>query len=89
MNTATNPNTEWLFPGQHAGQPLTPGSFKLGFAQLGIPTTQARTAAFRQLVLQAPAPVIAQALGYHSQTAEKHFSDAGATWSRYTTTQDR
>jgi hypothetical protein len=28
--------------------------------ELGIPLTQARTAAFRQLVLQAPPPVVAR-----------------------------
>ncbi|MFC5748071.1 hypothetical protein [Actinomadura rugatobispora] len=42
----------------------------------GVPVTQTRTAAFRQLVLQAPAPVVAQALGYHPGTA------ASGTWNR-------
>jgi hypothetical protein len=50
---------------------------------LGVPATQARTAAFRQLVLQAPAPVVARALGYSDQTATSHVIAAGGTWSRY------
>ena len=49
----------------------------------GIPTRAALTAALRQLVLQAPAPVIAQALGYHHNTAHKHASQAAGPWARY------
>jgi len=37
----------------------------------------------RQLVLQAPAPVVAQALGYHDKTASRLVAEAGGTWSRY------
>ncbi|MFB6559452.1 hypothetical protein ACFCYH_11250 [Streptomyces sp. NPDC056400] len=37
----------------------------------------------RQLVLQAPAPVIARALGYHDKTATRLVTEAGGTWSRY------
>ncbi|WP_344586373.1 hypothetical protein [Actinomadura vinacea] len=50
-----NPDTDWLSPGAFLNQ-LHP---------LGVPVTQTRTAAFQQLVLQAPALVVAQALGYH------------------------
>ena len=37
-----------------------------------------------QLVLQAPAPVIADALGFHQLTTTWQHTHAGATWSRYT-----
>jgi hypothetical protein len=37
----------------------------------------------RQLVLQAPAPVVAQALGFHPVTAHRHAADAGGTWKSY------
>jgi hypothetical protein len=37
----------------------------------------------RQLVLQAPAPVVAQALGYHDKTTSRLVTEAGGTWSRY------
>jgi hypothetical protein len=83
MNTAANPDADWLFPGGRAGQPLTPGALLQQLRALGLPVTQTRTAAFRQLVLQAPAPVIAQALGYHHNTATKHAIAAGGTWMRY------
>ena len=60
MNTAANPACLWLFPGGRAGQPLTPGALVQQFRALGVAATQTRTAAFRQLVLQAPAPVVAR-----------------------------
>ncbi|GAA2317243.1 hypothetical protein GCM10010234_74180 [Streptomyces hawaiiensis] len=43
-------------------------------------------------VSQAPAPVIAKALGYHDKTATRLVTEAGGTWSRYaweTTNGDR
>ena len=38
---------------------------------------------FRQLVLQAPPPVVARALGYDYGTAADHAIAAGGTWNRY------
>src|SRR5512144_864777 len=49
----------------------------------GVPTTAGRTAAIRQLVLETPAPVIADALGYHHVTTTRLASEAGGAWSRY------
>jgi hypothetical protein len=46
-----------------------------------------RTAALRQLVLQAPAPVVAQALGYHHHTTTRVATEAGTPWSRYAASQ--
>ncbi|MCX5174601.1 hypothetical protein [Streptomyces virginiae] len=37
----------------------------------------------RHLVLQAPAPVIARALGYHDKTTVHLVTEAGGTWNRY------
>jgi hypothetical protein len=56
MNTAVNPGCDWLFPGGRAGQPLTAGALLQQLHVLGVHVTQTRTAAFRQLVLQAPPP---------------------------------
>jgi hypothetical protein len=83
MSTATNPSSRYLFPGRRAGQPINPYTLYPAMRELGIPTQTARTSAIRQLVLQAPAPVIAHALGYHPTTAHKHAADAGGTWIRY------
>ena len=87
MNTATNPHCRWLFPGHRAGQPLTPGTLAKQLQAHSVPVTQSRTAAFRQLVLQTPAPVTAHALGYHPNTATKHVTNAGRTWSQYPATR--
>lgn len=58
-------------------------SLRLRLRNLGLPNLDARTATIRQLVLQAPAPVIAGMLGYHPNTTELLASEAGATWKRY------
>jgi hypothetical protein len=83
MNTAANPGCQWLFPGQRVGQPLMPIGLRRQLHELGIPLTQARTAAFRQLVLQAPPPVVARSLGFDYGTATEHAIAAGGTWNRY------
>jgi hypothetical protein len=83
MRTATNPNSRWLFPGRRAGQPLHPETLGKLIAKNGLPSTTGRVAALRQLVLQAPAPVVADALGVHYSTAHRHLTDAGGTWKTY------
>lgn len=83
MQTATNPDARWLFPGRRAGQPLTPGMLGVLLRELGVPAAAGRTAALRQLVLQVPAPVVAQRLGYHQITTHRAVIEAGGTWSRY------
>lgn len=82
-STATNPASRWLFPGRRAGQPLHPDTLWTTLRQFGIPATAARTAALRDLVHQAPVPVIAQALGYGHLAAHRHATQAGQTWARY------
>ncbi len=51
--------------------------------ELGIPTIAGRSAAIRQQVLEMPAPVVADALGYHPVTTAKLAAQAGNTWNRY------
>ncbi|GAA3740399.1 hypothetical protein HDA32_002633 [Spinactinospora alkalitolerans] len=82
MNT-NNRDATWLFPGRRAGRPLHPHGLADLIRDIGVPGTAVRTSALRQLVLQAPAPVIAQALGFHSKTTTRVVSQAGGTWNRY------
>jgi hypothetical protein len=70
-------------PGGRPGQPLTPGALLPSLRRLGIPAAQARTSALRDLVTQAPAPVIAQALGYSHATTHKHLAHADGSWNKY------
>jgi hypothetical protein len=83
MNTATNPNSRWLFPGRRAGQPMHPASLAALINRLGVPTSTGRTAAIHQHVMEMPAPVVADALSYHPVTTAKIATQVGATWSRY------
>ena len=83
MNTATNRDSRWLFPGRRAGQPMRPDSLAALVNDLGIPTVAGRASAIRQHVLEMPAPVVADALGYHQVTTAKLAAQAGGTWSRY------
>jgi len=50
---------------------------------LGIPATAGRACAIRQHVLDMPAPIVAEALGYHHVTTAKLAAQTGGTWSRY------
>ena len=79
MNTATNPDSRWLFPGRRAGQPMHPESLAGLINKLGVPTRTGRTAAIRQHVLEMPAPVVADALSYHPVTTAKIATHAGAS----------
>jgi hypothetical protein len=81
--TATDPDARWLFPGRRAGQPMTPEALAPRLRHLGFPTRQVRTAAIRQLVLQAPAPVIARMLGYNDDHTTRIAEAAGGTWRHY------
>ncbi|XVU24198.1 hypothetical protein ACQPZJ_44370 [Actinoplanes sp. CA-054009] len=73
----------WLFPGRNSGQPMTYRTLFFRLRGLGLAVREARISALRQLVLQAPAPVIAAALGIHHTTTTRQAVNAGTTWSRY------
>jgi hypothetical protein len=83
MNTATNRDSRWLFPGRRAGQPMHSDSLAALVNGLGIPTVAGRASAIRQHVLEMPASVVADALGYLQVTTAKLATQTGGTWSRY------
>jgi integrase len=83
QTTATNPASRLLFPGRRAGQPMHPTSIRQRLRPLGIPNLNGRSRAIRELLLQAPAPVVAAMIGYHTGHTEQLASEAGATWKRY------
>jgi hypothetical protein len=87
LTTATNPGSQLLFPGRRAGQPIHPTSIRLRLHKLGIPNLNARTRAIRELLLQAPAPVVATMLNYNNERAHRIAADAGATWKTYATSR--
>jgi hypothetical protein len=83
LTTATNAGARWLFPGRRGGQPMTPDTIERRLRLARIPTRGARSAALRQLVLQAPAPVIATMLGYSHEGTAQVAAEVGSPWSRY------
>lgn len=83
LNTASNPKSPFLFPGRSADKPLLPSTLRSAAIQMGIDITGARTGALRQLVLDCPPPVVAEALGYSYQAIDRHAQRAGSPWSSY------
>jgi hypothetical protein len=73
----------WLFPGLLPGQPIGYSTLREQVSVLGLPLREARISALRQLVLDAPAPVIAGALGFHQTTTTRQVAHADGTWNRY------
>lgn len=83
LTTATNPDSTFLFPGRRAGQPIHPTSLRLRLQQLGIPNLDGRTRAIRELLMRAPAPVVAGMLGYADASTEQLAARSGATYKNY------
>jgi hypothetical protein len=82
---AARTTSTWLFPGRNPGQPLACATMLSQLRDLGFPMRTGRISALRELAAQAPAPVIAGALGFHHTTTDRQHINAGATWSRYPT----
>jgi hypothetical protein len=85
LAASTPANSPWLFPGRPASQPMAYRTMLIQLHNLGFPMRNARISALRQLVLQVPAPVIADALGFHHTTTQRQHTHAGGTWNRYPT----
>lgn len=83
LNTATNPTIPFLFPGRTADKHLRPATLRTAVLQMGIDIMGARSGALRQLVLECPPPVVAEALGYSYQAIDRHAQRAGSPWSAY------
>jgi integrase len=83
LNTATNPTSVWLFPGRNADRHVVPGTLSTAAIKMGINLMAARTGALRQLVLDCPPTVVADALGYSYQAIDRHALRAGSPRSSY------
>lgn len=83
LNTATNPTSPFLFPGRTAGNHLRPSSLRLAVIRMGIDLMGARSGALRQLVLECPPAVVADALGYSYQAMDLHARRAGSPLASY------
>lgn len=86
--TGSSPDVDspWLFPGRRAGQHLTAGGVHREMRRSGLRLFQTRNAALRVLVKEAPAPVIAKALGFTDNTLHRHAAIVAQEWQQYAAT---
>ncbi|RRQ26179.1 hypothetical protein DK926_19465 [Rhodococcus sp. Eu-32] len=87
MNTATNTNSRWLFPGFMPGEHLNRQTIIDTLRRTGIPVRATRNTTWQQLVRQAPPQVLADTLGISAATAMQHAEKAGSDWTRYASTR--
>ena len=88
-NEAGHPEQRWLFPGLQPGQPLHLFSASGMVKQIGLSARAARNTAWRQLVQQAPAAILADGLGAERGTAAHRAKVAGADYASYPSNTDR
>lgn len=75
--------TPWIFTSSRPGRHIDPQSIMQRLRTLGINLQGARNTALKTLVLEIPAPLVAEMLGYSYQITEKHSYEAGTTWASY------
>ena len=66
------------FPGKHLAPNYTSGALR----EASIPTSLARTAAWRDMVPQGPPTILAAQLGMSENIVQRHAQLAGATFAR-------
>ena len=88
MMTAGHPNSPWLFPGQAPGQHLGAKQLTARLARVGV-RSPARHAALDALVAEVPAPLLAEALGYHPKTVTLRAGALGTDWASYAASKAR
>jgi hypothetical protein len=77
---ATSP---WLFPSVRPGRHRQPKEIMERLGRLGIDLLGARNTALQSLVVAAPAPLVAELLGYSYNTVQRHAEIAAQPWARY------
>jgi len=83
QTTSVHRENSWLFPGRRPGQHLHQSTLMNKLRDSGIDLRGARNASLRALVLELPAPVVADSLNYSYQVTDKHRQNAGATFTDY------
>lgn len=80
--TASHPNSNWVFrgysPGRHIHGAILRSRLKSVFS-----TRAARLGTLHELTKLGPVPIIADALGYHPSTIERHAIGSASTYAQY------
>ncbi|MGA3221785.1 MAG: hypothetical protein ABSE77_22435 [Acidimicrobiales bacterium] len=79
---AGHPDSDWLFPGGRASQPIEPDQLALRLNRLGV-TRAARTAALDALLATVPAPVLAKLLDRKPWRVAERSKLLGTDWRNY------
>jgi integrase len=82
VTSAGHPDSDWLFPGRRAGQPIEPDQLALRLNRLGV-TRAARTAALDALLATVPAPVLAKLLDRKPWRVAERTKLLGTDWRNY------
>lgn len=80
--TASHPNSNWVFRGYSPGQHIH-GSSLRSRLQTIFSTRAARLGTLHELTRLGPVPIIADALGYHPSTIERHAIGSASVYAQY------
>ncbi|WP_202870730.1 hypothetical protein [Kribbella sp. VKM Ac-2571] len=80
--TAAHPNSNWVFRGYSPGRHIDASHLRNRLRQV-FSTRAARLGTLHELTKLAPVAILAEALGYHPSTIERHAVDSAAAYSRY------
>ena len=80
--TAAHPNSNWVFPGYSPGQHIHGASLRNRLKTI-FGTRSARLGTLHELTKLGPIPIIADALGYHPATIERHAIGSASVYSQY------
>jgi hypothetical protein len=80
--TAAHPHSNWVFRGSSPGQHLLASTLRGRLSEL-FSTRAARLGSLHELTKLAPVAIIAETLGYHPATIERHAIGSAATYAGY------
>lgn len=80
--TASHPNSNWVFRGYSPGSHIHGSSLRSRLKDV-FGTRAARLGTLHELTKLGPVPIIADALGYHPSTIERHAIGSASVYSQY------
>jgi hypothetical protein len=80
--TASHPNSNWVFRGYSPGRHIQGSSLRSRLKSV-FGTRAARLGTLHELTKLGPVPIIADALGYHPSTIERHAIGSASTYAEY------
>lgn len=80
--TASHPKSNWVFRGSSPGRHISPQHLRFRL-KLIFATRAARLGTLHELTKLAPVAILADALGYHPTTIERHAVDSAASYAGF------